>query len=170
MQNGIFYGLWGVVAVLCYLGGFTMPLLSAFPLLLIVFAPFFLGYLTFRFRKVVAPEGPFAFSRGFWHALLTSTYAAMILAVVVFVYLKWLDHGFIFDQYEALFSQPEFVAAMKVGGMDEAFRESYGMTFLEMIRSLRHFSPGYFALGILETLWIFGVIVSLVIGLITKRN
>ena len=170
MQNGIFYGLYGVLAGACYLGGLSMPWLSTFFMLMMLSAPVFVAALTFRFRKTVAPEGHFTFSRGFWHTLLTSTYAALIVAVMIFVYLKWMDNGFVFTQYEQMFAQPEIANMIKVSGMDEAFRQSYGMTFLEMVKSLRNFPPAYFAFGALEMLWVAGVIISLIVGLIAKRN
>lgn len=60
--------------------------------LLALATPFFVGYLLVRFRNHVL-DGGMSFRRAWALALYTFFYAAMLFAVIQYVYLRFFDNG-----------------------------------------------------------------------------
>ena len=118
MQHGLWLGLMGIAAWAMWLWSFSMPAASLLFWLLMLGSWAGVVWLTWKFRKQMLTERPtFSFGRGFAHAFLTSTYAALWVAVAVFVYLAFFDHGYVFDQYEQFLKSPDMQQALQQSGM-----------------------------------------------------
>ena len=122
MQYGAVMGVWGLVANACFVGSFSVPGLSMLFLLLTVSSPVLAVFLTRRFRGHVAPQGPFMFHQAFLHTLLMGVYAAIWVALGVYVYLAYFDHGFIFDAYLNSLTDPALQAEMERLGIGRVVR------------------------------------------------
>lgn len=113
MRDGIWLGLIGVLT----LAAWRMGIVSGtgdFPfLVLLACGPVMSVWLTKRYRRDVADGGDFAFSRGFIHALFTGFYASVWVALVLFLYLQYFDHGRIFAAYADMVYTPAMMQAMR---------------------------------------------------------
>ncbi len=100
MQNGITLGLFGVAALVVFKWSFTDPFLSTLFLVMLLGGPVLTTVLTLQYRKaVLGPSGPFSFFHAFLQANLIGLYASLWVALAIFVYLQYFDHGTIFEAY-----------------------------------------------------------------------
>ncbi len=172
MQHGLWLGLMGIAAWAMWLWSFSMPAASLLFWLLMLGSWAGVVWLTWKFRKQMLTERPtFSFGRGFAHAFLTSTYAALWVAVAVFVYLAFFDHGYVFDQYEQFLKSPDMQQALQQSGMQarlDAMTEGKGTDVL--VDALRAISPANYAGMIIYLNFIFGTVLSLVAALVCQKS
>lgn len=164
MQNGMFCGLWTIGCLACFVGGLTQPMLADLWLLMLVGFPVFVWILTLRFRKIVGLDVNFPFARGFMHALLTQLYASIWAGVATFVYMQYVDGGFLFDCWLKTASDPALQQQMELSGMNDQIRElTGGGNFASLIDDLRHLgSATYTAMIIYFHIFASPIIATLV--------
>ncbi len=167
MQYGAVLGFWGIVS-LCVMGmSLTTPALSSLSTLLFWGAPVCAGWLTVRFRRQVATaEEGFTFGRAFLFNFVQSIYAALLIALFVFVYLKWWDGGYIWNAYIKVFTIPENRQLLEQSGLlDQA-----GGTVDRFVEALQRIPSAQYAGMVLYMTLLSSPLFSAVIALITRRR
>lgn len=138
MQYGLLLGIWGILG-LCVMGlSFKIPSLSIISTLMTIGSPIVAVFLTIRFRKAVIDiEEGFSFGRAFLFTFMTGIYASIWIAVFVYVYLAYMDGGYIFNAYEAMLTQPEYTAQLQESGFMSTINAAGGLdNFVDTMRSI----------------------------------
>lgn len=170
MQNGLILGVWVLLAQGAFIGSFTYSLLSMVHLFMMLFAPILLYLLTKKFRTAVAPTGVFAITPGFLHTLLTTVYASTWVAIAVYVYLTYLDGGYLFDSYVAYFSRPEVKELIAQKDVQQELATALqGMSLEEVVNGLRCVPPATYAMMVFYGNLMVSPILSLLIAIFLKR-
>lgn len=171
MQNGLILGLWAIGCQACYVGGLTHPILSTFWLLSLLGMPVVLLMLTLRFRRIVGLDVNFPFSRGFMHAFLALLYTAIWAALATYIYMAFLDKGFIMDHLEASVTNPETLQAMNESGLTQQIAESTGgLGIQEVVAQLRAIGPATWTSAIIYIYMLCSPVLSVFIGICTMRR
>lgn len=165
MQYGILLGIWGFLALTFSVISMSEAWLGWISNILMLGSPVAGCLMTLRFRREVceSPAEAFTFGRGFTFSFLLGIYACIWIALGVFIYFQWFDHGHLCDLYEQMFATGEARIQMARSGISETqVRES-----LDMMRAL---TPGSYASAIVFLSLIANVPISLVIALIARRS
>lgn len=149
MQNGLILGIFAIITQACFVIGLSTPFFSTIWLVMLFNIPIFSIFLTAKFRREVALDVPFSFSRGFTHTLLVVLYAGIWAGIAAYVYLAFFDNGYIFDAYQASLTSPENVKVLKESGLDAQIKEmTGGLTLPQLIDEMRNIGSGYYAASI----------------------
>ena len=168
MQYGVLLGFCGLAGLACFVGSFNSPFLSFFHLLFTLGSPVLAGYFTIKFRNaVMQPELGFTFGRGFGFTFLMGMYATLWIAVGLFVYLAYFDNGYIFDAYEKMLTQPEYVAQLRASGTWDVIQSMGGIT--KLVNNMRAISAGNYATGVIYMSLMVAPIISGFIALISRK-
>lgn len=170
MQNGIFLGIWGILSLVFNVLALKQAWMQLPAFFFFLSSPFFACWLTFRFRKEVAPlpTQSFSFTAGFLHTFFCGFYASLWIALFVYVYLRFLDGGYVFDLYEQILNAPDFQQALRVPGTSAMFEPMGGVR--GMIDLMRELPPSSYA----STFFIYSLLLapffSLIIGAVSSRK
>lgn len=170
MQYGALFGLCGIASLACSVLSFQLPFLSFVGNVLNWGSPFLAAYFTIRFRRaVMVPELGFSFGRGFAFTFLMGAYSTLWVALTVFIYLAYLDNGYIFDAYEQQLLQPEMVAALRQSGMWDMMQNEYGGV-TKIVDILRGISPAQYAGSIIYMSLLVAPVFSAIIALVCRKS
>lgn len=171
MQHGLIVGAWSTIVFATFVWSLSMPGISSFYLFAATMAPVLTIMTTIRFRKeVAASHERFTFGRGFTHTILVSVYGSLWLAVAIFVYLTWFDHGFIFDAYATQLQTPEMIRYLKDTGLDLQIAEATGgLTPVQMVDAMRQVAPPNYAVMAVYGGFATGLPLALIAGLVCRR-
>lgn len=172
MRQGIVLGLYGTATLAAFCMSLYAPLAGILFELMLLASPFMSGYLTFSFRrKTVGRDGAFGFSRGFFHALLTGFYASLWVALAVFVYLQYFDHGALFQAYAKTVSTPEAQAYLKQTGLDAQLSEmTEGKGAEGVADMMQSIGAATWSALFLYLPFIVGPFISVIVGLVCRRK
>lgn len=172
MQDGIVLGLWGIATMWVFKGSFSVPFFSSLFAAMFLCSPVVAALQTLRYRRAVAgKEGSFAFSRGFLHALLTGFYASVWVAIAIFVYLQYFDHGRLFAAYAQSLNAPQVQAYFQQSGMAASIDAISGGRGAEGLADAMQAvgAANYAALSLYAAL-LLGPAISAVIGWVARRG
>lgn len=169
MHDGVALGLYGIVCLAVFAGSFTYPLLSLLFLILILGVPVINALLTFRYRhRAVTPMQPFGFFNGFLHSLLLGIYSSIWVALAVFIYLQFIDHGALFDAFEAAVKATYGDAGLQ---LVLAQANTPGIESMQDLFSrMREETPAKYAFSVIDMSLFFSPMVALIVGLICRRS
>lgn len=170
MQNGLFLGGWAILCLLLNGFSFTYPILN-FPAFILSTAGSiaFATVLTIRFRRDTTPlTETFPLARGFFHTFLMGLYAALWVAAFVYIYLRFLDNGAIFDAYLRQLQSPEIQKSLRESGMGMILRDYGGVK--GFVGQLREISPISYATNFFNLSIMVNPLISLIIGLICRKK
>lgn len=102
-QDGAFLSLLWIGGFLSTMWAAKMPLLAPLGNLVVIATPFFVAFRLKKFRDD-ALEGVISFRRGFLYSIETFFHAAMILAVVQYLYFRYGDISGFLEQWNASYS------------------------------------------------------------------
>jgi len=171
MQYGLLLGAVSLAAFAAFIGSFAVPALSTLFLLLSLFVPVLAVLLTLRFREAVAGKTePFSFWYGTGHTLLAVLYASVWLAVGVYVYFAWMDHGFFFNSYLEMLHRPEVQEALKANALLEMQSEAGGAGPEELVEALRGIGPASYAAMAIYLCLFAGIPLAVVAGMVAWRR
>ncbi len=169
MQYGLFLGVWYILVSAAYVGSFAMPILSSFCFFLFLSIPFLIALLTARFRSLV--EGEFSFNKGFSFAFLTSLYACVWQALAVYIYLAYIDNGFVFDSFQASLERPEVKEELERSGiMPQIMEITNGGGIESLVDGLRMITPATYTAVIIYFNFIIAPVLSAFVALTLKRR
>ena len=170
MLHGIFLGIWGILSLVFNVLSLTQEWMQLPVMLFTLSSPFFACWLTFRFRREVAPcpTQNFSFTAGFLHTFFCGFYASLWVALFVYIYLRFLDGGYVFDLYEQILCAPDSQQALRASGMSAMLEPMGGVK--GMVNQLRETSPITYS----STFFIYSLLLapffSLIIGAVSIRK
>jgi hypothetical protein len=171
MQNGVVLGIWALLAQCAMVGSFTCGILSMVNFMMMLFTPIILFLLTKKFRRAVAPTGVFTITQGFLHTLLTTIYASTWVAIGVYIYLSYVDNGYLFDEYVAYFNRPEVVELLSQKEVQQELAVVLqGLTLEEVINGLRSVPPATYSMMVFYGNLMVSPLLSLVIAIFLRRT
>lgn len=172
MRNGITLGLFGILTLASFKWSLSMPFFSILFNVMIIASPILGGVLTFRFRKaVVGTEGPFSFMAGFLHTMFAGFYASIWIAVAVYVYLHYFDHGMIFAAYAQALDTPEMQQYLQLSGMNAQIEELTGTGGVQgLVDAMQAAGAAPYATFSIYSSLIIGPFISAVVGLMARRR
>ena len=145
----------------CYVVGLTSPLYGFLSLITIAVMPFFAGIRLKRFRDT-GLEGTISFLRGWAYICLMFFYAGLLFALAQYAYLTYMDHGYLVMTINDMLSTPENANMIKQMGMADQVNES-----MHMLQTMR---PIDFALNMLTTIIMGGIMLGLPIAALVRRS
>ena len=169
MQYGALLGLCGMASLACMVLSFKYPVMSWLSNIFTLGSPFLAGYLTIIFRRnVMIPELGFSFGRGFGYTFLMGIYATLWVALAVFVYLAYIDNGFLFDSYEKMMLQPEVVSALRESGTWDMIQKDFG-SVTKLVNTFRAISPAQYAGSIIYLSILVAPFISAIVALVCRK-
>ena len=160
-QDGAFLALLWIGSFVCYILGLTNPMLGLVAMLLICSTPF-LAASRLRHYRDYGREGIISFARSYAYTVMIFFYAGVLLAIVIYLYFAFMDHGFLLSQFSRMISSEEMQQALK----------HYGMTQMvdETMQEMANTRPIDYALNMLTINISLGFIMGLPLGLIMQRS
>ena len=160
-QDGALLALLWMFTSTLYVIGMTNQLMGMAAAMLIFYTPFFVGGRLRKFRDY-AREGLISFRRGYAYTVFVFFYAGVLFAVAIYVYLAFMDHGFLMSQMSKVLTSDEAQQTMRQYGMTEMMNES-----LSQMSQIR---PIDYALDMLTVNISLGFILGVPISLIMQRT
>jgi hypothetical protein len=141
--------------------GLSQPVYSLVAMALIVTTPFYVGVRLKRFRDEDR-NGVISLLRGWAFAILVFFYGGILLAVVQYVYLAFMDNGYLLMALKRTLDTPE----------GKLMVEQYGMTanIEESLNAIQQLRPIDFALNMLTMNISAGIILGLPIAAMMKKE
>ena len=172
MQGGIVLGIFGMLSLVVFRWSLVIPFCSTLFGIMFIATPIVATYLTLRFRNVnYGLKAAFPFMNGFLYTLFTGFYASVWIALLVYVYLQYFDHGQIFMDYTQSIDTPEMQQYLRASGMDAELSRISGMHGVKgLVAVMQSMGAATYAAMSIYFALIFGPIISAVIGLFTRRT
>lgn len=172
MQHGVWLGLWGFLSLTSFRWSLVYDGLSLLTPLLMFGTPVFAAWLTFRFRaKAVMPGEGLSFGRAFVHTMLTGFYAAVWIALGIYVYLQYVDGGAIFDDYARRALSPENLREFETLRATPEFAQMAGDASLkEIVEAMPRIGAAGYAAMALHGCFFIGPIISAIIAAFAMKR
>ena len=158
--DGALLSLLFVAAFVCYVVGLTSPTYGFLALLTLVLTPVFVVIRLKRFRDD-GLSGKISFLRAWFYVCLMFFYGGLLFALIQYSYLAYMDHGYMVMVISEMLSAPENAALIKQMGMADQMSES-----LHLLQTMR---PIDFALDMLTSLILAGMVLGMPIAAVLKR-
>lgn len=160
-QDGFFLALLWTASFVCYIMGISNQMLGMLAIGLAIMTPFFVAGRLRKFRDE-GRGGLISFRRSYAYTIFVFFYAAVLLAVVQFLYFAYIDNGYLMSSFSRMMSSEEGKQIISQYGMSQMVEE--GLSEMANIR------PIDYALNILTVNIIIGFIVGVPIGLVMQRE
>ena len=160
-QDGFFLALLWTASFVCYIMGITNQMLGMLAIGLAIMTPFFVAGRLRKFRDE-GREGQISFRRSYAYTIFVFFYAAVLLAVVQFLYFAYIDNGYLMSSFSRMMSSEEGKQIISQYGMSQMVEES--------LSEMANIRPIDYALNILTVNIIIGFIVGVPIGLVMQRE
>ena len=160
-QDGALLALLWVITSVFYIIGMTNQLIGMAATILILYTPFFVGSRLRKFRDY-GREGLISFRRGYAYTVFVFFYGGVLFALAMYLYLTFMDHGYLMSQMSKVLTSEEAQQAMQQYGMTEMMNES-----LSQMAQIR---PIDYALDILTLNITLGFILGVPISLVLQRS
>lgn len=161
IDGAIMAAIW-VVSFACFIGNFYNPMLGL-AFFITGASSLVVGVMRLKGFRDNVLNGIISFRRSYAYSLMTYMNAALLFALVQFLYFKFLDKGFLMTQYLKMAETKEFTDMMRVYGLTAA-----DLKFaMENIAALR---PIEVALQFFTSNVLLGIFISLPVALVIKRT
>lgn len=160
-QDGFFLALLWTASFVCYIMGISNQMLGMLAIGLAIMTPFFVAGRLRKFRDE-GREGQISFRRSYAYTIFVFFYAAVLLAVVQFLYFAYIDNGYLMSSFSRMMSSEEGKQIISQYGMSQMVEES--------LSEMANIRPIDYALNILTVNIIIGFIVGVPIGLVMQRE
>ncbi len=157
--DGIYLGVIWVASFACMIGITTWPFLNMLWMMLALSTPFFVAHRLKKYRDN-ALDGIISFKRGFAYCLRVFFHSALLLAIMQWAYMHFLDHGHLAQMLQTIFDTPQSHEVMKQVRMDAK----------ELITVFSEISPLQFAVTYFGENIMIGLMLSFPIALISRRT
>ena len=117
------------------------------------------AYVRLRKFRDYARDGVISFSRAMAYYVFIFFNASIIFALVQYVYLAFIDKGYLLNAYRAFVSTPEANNMLN----------AYGMTQQQILDALSQTSPMIWALNVMSVNVIIGILLSIPMAIIAKK-
>lgn len=160
-QDGALLALLWVFTSVLYIIGMTNQMIGLAATMLICYTPFFVGGRLRNFRDY-GREGLISFRRGYAYTVFVFFYAGVLFAMAMYLYLTFMDNGYLMSQMSKVLTSDEAQQAMQQYGMTEMMNES--------LRQMAQIRPIDYALDMLTVNITLGFILGVPISLIMQRT
>lgn len=152
-KSGLVFGLFWIIKYLCVFGIFRMPLFMGLIYMgLTIYVPFMAYSLTKKYRDSLSSER-FSFSHGWLFGILLYFFASILVTIPHFIFYSYILPS----------NLPQILDQMRSVGFDK--------TLLRAIEtSMNEISPIKRALGDISNNTIWGIVFSLPVAILLKRN
>lgn len=161
MRYGTAMGIFWACKFVLFPLGMSMPLLLIFFFILTLSVPI-LGYLFVRKYREQQCEGVLNFSRAYIFTIFMYMFASLFVAVIHYLYFRYIDNGMIVNTYQGMIDQMNAVATGDMKESLEQFR-----TALDVVSSL---TPLEITLQLLTQNVFYCSILAIPTGLLVMRN
>ena len=161
MRYGTAMGIFWACKFVLFPLGMSMPLLLIFFFILTLSVPI-LGYLFVRKYREQQCEGVLNFSRAYIFTIFMYMFASLFVAVIHYLYFRYIDNGMIVNTYQGMIDQMNAVAT---GDMKESLEQV--RTALDVVSSL---TPLEITLQLLTQNVFYCSILAIPTGLLVMRN
>ena len=152
--------LW-TASFVCYVVGLASPTYTMIALVLMAVTPFFAGRRLRKFRDNDR-NGVISLMRGWAFVILMFFYAAILLALVQYVYFAFIDKGYLMASFTQMLSSQESKSMLEQYGLQQAVSES-----LQQMGEMR---PIDYALNVLTVNISLGIVLGLPIAALMQRR
>lgn len=160
MRSGTLLGLLWIVIYAVALGAFSNPAYSLLFMILNIASPFYAGYLAVRFRKNVC-GGALKFVEAWLYVLIEYLCASLLVAVVIFVYLRFVNSTVVAD------AMNNMVEVIKT---DQQVYTAMGEELIKAVEVYTKMSVKDIVFNITTSNLMNGTILAPIIALFVKRN
>jgi hypothetical protein len=161
MRYGTAMGIFWACKFVLFPLGMSMPLLLIFFFILTLSVPI-LGYLFVRKYREQQCEGVLNFSKAYIFTIFMYMFASLFVAVIHYLYFRYMDNGMIVNTYQGMIDQMNAVATGDMKESLEQFR-----TALDVVSSL---TPLEITLQLLTQNVFYCSILAIPTGLLVMRN
>lgn len=160
-QDGALLSLLWMCSFGCYILGLSRPFFSIIAIVLALGTPVFAALRLRRFRDEDR-EGGISLLRGWAFIMMMFFYAGLLLAIVQYIYLAFIDQGYLYSGLQQMISSPEAQQMLKQYGMAEEVADS-----LQQMQQMRPIDQ---ALNMLTTDIMAGIVLGLPIAALMQRR
>lgn len=160
-QDGALLSLLWIGGFACYILGMSNPMLGLAAMILICATPFYAANRLRHFRDY-GREGIISFARSYAYTVLIFFYAGVLLAIAIYLYFAFMDHGFLMGKIIETTQSPEGQKIIELYGMQGEMDEN-----IKMIAGMR---PIDYALNMLTINIVTGFILGVPIAAIMQRS
>ena len=160
--DGLYLALIWTASFACYVAGLSSPTIGIIASLSAMASLFFAAKRLVVFRDNIR-GGFISFRRAAAYYILTFFYASVLFAVVQYVYMAFMDNGYLLGTYLSSICSPEAQAILK----------AYGMTKYdigEMLTQLQRITPLSFALNVMSMNITIGILLSIPVALVCRKT
>ena len=161
MRYGTAMGIFWACKFVLFPLGMNTPLLLIFFFILTLSVPI-LGYLFARRYRDLQCEGTITFSRAYLFTAFMYMFASLFVALVHYLYFRYMDDGLIVSTYQGMIDQ---MAAVSIEDMKESLDQF--RTALDIISNL---SPLEMTLQLLTQNIFYCTLLAIPTGLLVMRN
>lgn len=169
MNYALLFGLYWIAGFICFVNSLQHTLLSLLFYFILASSPV-IGYIMLRnFRDRVC-NGIINFGRGYLFTMLLYFYAALLLALAVWIYFKYLDHGEFISNYINLLESPDIKAAFAQENVQSISGGVSINDLKRMLENLQTLSPIVYAANVLDINIFLGIILAIPTALIAASR
>lgn len=160
-QDGALLSLLWIGALICYIQGFSNPLLSMAAIVLVIISPFYAANRLKHFRDE-ARQGIISFKRAYAYCVLTFFYAGLLLAAALYVYFAFIDKGYLMGKLLEITGSEHGRQALQMYGMTEDIKQA--------LKELAAMRPIDYALNMLTVNIMTGFLMGIPIAALMQRK
>lgn len=157
--DGFFVGLLMSATFVFLVTSIRMPGLQLMALAGLVLTPFYVGHKIRRYRDSIVMK-KVSFRRAWAYAIQCFLYGGLVLAVVGYVYMRFVDGGAFFSSLNASISSPEM----------QPLLDAYGLTASELQEAFGQQRPIDVAFSLISNVIFLGFFASLAIAASLRRE
>jgi hypothetical protein len=138
-KDGLSLGMYWIFTMGMFICQFAVPVCSSIWLFLMLYTPFFVGSMMARYAQRER-DGVISFASGYLYSFTTYSCGALILSLVFWVYLRYMDDGYLIDKYTSMLTDPQSQDMMKkIGYSEEDIKDvkQLGEQMSTQLRSMR---------------------------------
>ena len=135
-RDGLALGLYWMVTMSMFICQFAVPVCGLIWSFMMLYTPFFVGGLAIRYA-LRERGGELSYAGAYLYSLITYICGALILALAFWIYLRYMDDGYVIDRYTSALTDPRNQEIMKELGYDEATMKNIFEQATTALRSMR---------------------------------
>lgn len=157
--DGIYLAVLWTTSFACLIGISAYPPLSLACNLITIMTPFFVAYRLRKYREE-GLGGRITFRRALLYCLRVFLNAAILFSLMQWAYMQFLDNGHLAGMFHEMMQRPESSSVL----------EAYGMNTQDMVSAVNDITPTQFALTYFVINTLTGIILSLFIAAVMKKD
>lgn len=161
-QDGAILGLIMSASFFAFIASLANPSWQLAYLLATIAVPVFVALRVRNYRDRIVQKRV-SFRRAAAYSMQCFGYSSLVIAIVVYVYFQFFDHGAVIANMRGFFESPEMEQAMKLYGVKKAMVDAQ----LATMSSLRSIDVAF---SVISNTLFCGLACSLLVAVLSKRN